>query len=166
MEQRRDPAPGWAASRARRLAARTCDLVAEHKRAQESWPAGWRFVALRLEPFWRVEDTGGGPPLLHCANSRTGVAMSRAFVKESDRDDETLPDREISAHPNFVTARGLTQLEDRVRDLEQERSDARACDDSGALARAARELRYFQARRDSARLVEPAASPSCGVVMR
>ena len=86
--------------------------------------------------------------------------MSRAFVKESDRDDETLPDREISAHPNFVTARGLTQLEDRVRDLEQERSDARACDDSGALARAARELRYFQARRDSARLVEPAASPS------
>ena len=61
--------------------------------------------------------------------------MSRAFVKESDRDDEMLPDREVSPHPNFVTARGLAQLEARVRDLEQERSAARAVDDSGAMAR-------------------------------
>ena len=85
--------------------------------------------------------------------------MSRAFVKESDRDDETLPDREVSPHPNFVTARGLAQLEARVRDLEQERSAARAADDSGAVARTARDLRYYQARRDSARLIEPVASP-------
>lgn len=85
--------------------------------------------------------------------------MSRAFVKESDRDDETLPDREVSTHPNFVTARGLARLEARVRELEQERSAARAVGDSGTVARAARELRYYQVRRDSARLIEPAVSP-------
>jgi transcription elongation GreA/GreB family factor len=86
--------------------------------------------------------------------------MSRAFVKESDRDDATLPDREPSAHANFVTARGLAELEARVREFEQERTQARAAGDEGRVARAARELRYYQARRDSARLVEPSAPAS------
>jgi transcription elongation GreA/GreB family factor len=85
--------------------------------------------------------------------------MSRAFVKESDRDDEALPGREISAHPNFVTARGLAQLDAKVREFEQDRSAARAGDDSGAVARANRELRYYQARRDSARVINPSATP-------
>ena len=84
--------------------------------------------------------------------------MSRAFVKESDRDDVTLPDREPSAHPNFVTARGLAEIETRLREFEQERTLARADGDEGRVARAARELRYYQARRESARLVEPPAT--------
>lgn len=88
------------------------------------------------------------------------ATMSRAFVKESDRDDETLPDREVSTHPNFVTARGLGLLENRVRELEQERAAARAIDDTGTVARVARELRYYQARRDTARLIEPAQTPT------
>jgi transcription elongation GreA/GreB family factor len=82
--------------------------------------------------------------------------MSRAFVKESDQDTESLPERAISAHPNLVTARGLALLEARVRELEAERSAARAANDATALARIARDLRYFQARRDSARPVTPA----------
>ncbi len=84
-------------------------------------------------------------------------AMSRAFVKESDQDSETLPERAISPHPNLVTARGLSLLESQVRELEAARSAARAAADAPALARIARDLRYFQARRDSAKLVTPAA---------
>ena len=86
------------------------------------------------------------------------VAMNRAFVKESDQDIEALPERAISPHPNLVTARGLALLESRVRELEADRSAARASDDSAALARIARDLRYFQSRRESARLVAPAAA--------
>jgi transcription elongation GreA/GreB family factor len=86
-------------------------------------------------------------------------AMSRAFVKESDQDAEALPERAISPHPNFVTAQGLALLEARVRELEAERSAARASNDAAALARTARDLRYFQARRDSAKPVSPAANP-------
>ena len=86
-------------------------------------------------------------------------AMSRAFVKESDHDAAPLPERAISPHPNLVTERGLAQLDARVRELEAERSAARAANDAAALARIARDLRYFQARRESARLVKPAAQP-------
>src|SRR6267154_2733558 len=85
--------------------------------------------------------------------------MSRAFVKDSELDPETLPERAISEHPNLVTARGLAQLEARVRELEAERSAARAAADTAALARIARDLRYFQARKDSARLVRAAPHP-------
>ena len=86
-------------------------------------------------------------------------AMNRAFVKESDQDNEALPERAISPHPNLVTARGLAQIEARVRELEADRSAARAASDTAGLARIARDLRYFQLRRESARLVTPAAAP-------
>src|SRR4029077_14233185 len=86
------------------------------------------------------------------------VAMNRAFVKESDQDSEMLPERAISPHPNLVTARGLAQLEATVRGLEAARSAARAAGDTATLARIARDLRYFQLRRESARLVTPAAA--------
>ncbi|MBS0388963.1 MAG: GreA/GreB family elongation factor [Proteobacteria bacterium] len=86
--------------------------------------------------------------------------MSRAFVKESDQDGDALPERAISPHPNLVTARGQSLLEARVRELEAERSAARTGGDAAALARIARDLRYFQARRDSAKLISPPASPA------
>ena len=83
--------------------------------------------------------------------------VNRAFVKETDQDSDPLPDRTISEHPNLVTARGLALIEARVRELEAERSIARAAKDPSALARTARDLRYFHARRESARLVTPPA---------
>ena len=83
--------------------------------------------------------------------------MSRAFVKDSEQDTDPLPERAISPHPNLVTARGLALLEARVRELEAERSVARAAGDTDVLARVARDLRYFQARRESAKLVTPPA---------
>ena len=85
--------------------------------------------------------------------------MNRAFVKESDQDMKALPERAISPHPNLVTARGMELLETRVRELETQRSAARAANDAVALASIARDLRYFQARRDSARPVSAATHP-------
>jgi transcription elongation GreA/GreB family factor len=95
--------------------------------------------------------------------------MSRAFVKESDQDPGALPERAVSPHPNLVTARGLAALEARVRELEERRRAARAANDAAAMAAIARDLRYFQARRDSARLVTPPAAPDAarfGVLVR
>jgi transcription elongation GreA/GreB family factor len=88
---------------------------------------------------------------------RMMFVVSRAFVKESDQDTDLLPERAVSEHPNLVTTRGLGLIETRVRELEAERSIARAANDTIALARLARDLRYFQARRESARLVTPPA---------
>jgi len=41
--------------------------------------------------------------------------MSRAFVRNSDGEPEPLPERAVSTHPNFVTPRGLAQIEARVQ---------------------------------------------------
>ena len=82
--------------------------------------------------------------------------MSRAFVRESDGDPGALPERAVSTHPNFVTPRGLAAIEARVRELEEERQAARDSGDTAARARVERDLRYWSARRASARLVGPA----------
>jgi len=84
--------------------------------------------------------------------------VSRAFVRESDADPAALPERALSPHPNFVTPRGLKAIEARVRELEAERQAAREGGDEATRARVERDLRYFSARRASARLVEPATS--------
>jgi len=84
--------------------------------------------------------------------------MSRAFVRESDQDPGSLPELPLSPHPNFVTARGLSAIETRVRELEAQRQDARAADDAALRARIERDLRYWNARRASARVVAAATS--------
>jgi transcription elongation GreA/GreB family factor len=84
--------------------------------------------------------------------------MSRAFVRNSDDDPQSLPERPVSPHPNFVTARGLAAIEARVRDLEVQRQAAREAEDASLRARLERDLRYWSARRASARMVAPAAA--------
>jgi transcription elongation GreA/GreB family factor len=84
--------------------------------------------------------------------------MSRAFVRESDQDGAELPERPVSPHANFVTPRGLAAIEAQLRSLESQRQAARAAGDTGARARVERDWRYWNARRASARLVEPAAA--------
>ena len=83
--------------------------------------------------------------------------MSRAFVKEPDRQDafEELPERPISPHPNLVTAEGLAQIETEMTRLQQDHAAAQAANDRSALARAARDLRYLNARRAMAEVVPP-----------
>ena len=85
--------------------------------------------------------------------------MSRAFVREDDQGAEALPDRVISTHPNFVTAAGLAQLETRLRELEAAQAAARTAEDRDALARIGRDLRYYSARRQSARVVTAEPAP-------
>ena len=85
--------------------------------------------------------------------------MSRAFVRESDQDMESLPERVISPHPNFVTSAGMRLIEEQIRELDSARRAAREQDDKAALARIERDLRYWTQRRVSARVVEPAGSP-------
>ena len=82
--------------------------------------------------------------------------MSRAFVKEHDgRDGEDLPDRPISPHQNFVTPEGLALIEAAHDRAHAEHAAALAANDRPSLARAARELRYWAARRASAQLLPP-----------
>ena len=86
--------------------------------------------------------------------------MSRAFVRESDSDAlDTLPDRPISPHPNFVTQAGLAKIDSRLRELEAARSAALAASDRAALAGIERDLRYWKQRRSSARIIAPPAAP-------
>jgi transcription elongation GreA/GreB family factor len=84
--------------------------------------------------------------------------MSRAFVRESDQ-AAALPERPVSEHPNFVTAAGLRKIEARILELEAARAAAKAGGDDAALAHAERDLRYWNQRRASARLVEPRSRP-------
>lgn len=88
--------------------------------------------------------------------------MSRAFVRETDGAEvpQDLPERPVSTHPNFVTARGLRQIEDRIHELEAAREGPKRSEDKDALARVDRELRYWQQRKSSAKLVEPEAAPT------
>jgi transcription elongation factor GreB len=92
--------------------------------------------------------------------------MSRAFVKDSD-DDHTageLPERPVSARPNYVTANGLDQLQARVRELNDQHEQLKALveEDSGAkqkLREVERDQRYFNAQLERAIVVDPAAQP-------
>ena len=88
--------------------------------------------------------------------------MSRGFVKEDDLEHAgtDLPERPLSEHPNYVTPAGLQQLQQQAVDLEQQRlALAPRKEDPSAqqqLARINRDLRYVQARLESAIPVNPA----------
>jgi transcription elongation GreA/GreB family factor len=80
--------------------------------------------------------------------------MSRAFVKEQDYETpEALPDRPISAHPNDVTAEGMAQIDEASAAARAALTRAQMTDDRAAAAAASRDLRYWNARRTTARVV-------------
>ncbi|BBU61910.1 transcription elongation factor GreB [Methylosinus sp. C49] len=85
--------------------------------------------------------------------------MSSAFTKEQDDDElrQELPDRPISPHRNLVTPEGLAMIEAELARLHDELESAQAKDDKGAVALAARDLRYWSARRATAEVVRPIA---------
>ena len=87
--------------------------------------------------------------------------MSRAFVKEDDVVD-ALPERPISSHENYVTARGLELIEAALSRAQSDHAAAQAAADREALASSARELHYWQQRRASAQLISP--PPDCDKV--
>jgi transcription elongation GreA/GreB family factor len=85
--------------------------------------------------------------------------MSKAFTKEDDAGHEAeLPERPISPYPNLVTAEGLAQIEAVIARVTAEQARARVEGDAGVAASAARDLRYWSARRAIAQLTEPKPS--------
>ncbi|MGQ0442090.1 MAG: GreA/GreB family elongation factor [Methylophilaceae bacterium] len=86
--------------------------------------------------------------------------MSRGFVKEDDLEHAgtDLPERPISAHPNYVTPNGLKQLQDEASALDKARLLLLHQDNDVAkqkLAMIERDMRYLSARLAQAILVDP-----------
>ncbi len=81
--------------------------------------------------------------------------MSRAFVKEGDGEDDGLPDRAISEHPNYVTANGLAMIDAELACITA--ALAEAGDDRAARAPLERDLRYWRSRHATAEVVPPSA---------
>ncbi|MFJ4068590.1 GreA/GreB family elongation factor [Pseudomonas sp. NPDC089996] len=91
--------------------------------------------------------------------------MSRAFVNEDQAAalaDQPV-ERRVSDQPNYVTASGLSQLQQRVSELNALRSELQAQGERGdkqRLADTERDLRYFSARVQSAQVMPEATSRS------
>lgn len=89
--------------------------------------------------------------------------MSRAFVNEDQAAAQASQpvERRVSDQPNYVTAQGLSQLQQRVAALNSLRSELLAQGeraDKQRLADSERDLRYFTARLQSAQVVPAATS--------
>ena len=83
--------------------------------------------------------------------------MSRAFVKEADYRPADLRDRPISTHPNLVTPEGFAAIERAINRFSAAYRAAVDKHDKAAIAAVQRELRYWSARRATAKLVESPA---------
>jgi transcription elongation GreA/GreB family factor len=83
--------------------------------------------------------------------------MSKAFVRDEDDKHERLPDRIVPPHPNLVTAKGLTLIQNEIAKLRNEHAAAEASDHQLELARVTRDLRYWINREQTSELTEPGA---------
>lgn len=90
--------------------------------------------------------------------------MSRAFVSEEAEESRAsaVPERPVSTHPNLVTPSGLALIETALASAQAALAEAPAQD--SARPRLQRDLRYWQARRATATLIEPRTSPPDEVV--
>jgi transcription elongation factor GreB len=115
--------------------------------------------ALSFIPF-----AAGGPAWQSDSKRNEVNEMSRAFVKEENEalTDEALPERPVSAQPNYVTPAGLEQLRAKVDALHAEHVRLkRAAEDFDRprLSQIERDLRYYQAKLDSAIPVDISTQP-------
>jgi transcription elongation GreA/GreB family factor len=86
--------------------------------------------------------------------------MSRAFVRDVEPETIELPDRVVSSHPNLITAEGLAAIERTLSHFEAANNAAIAKNDRTAIAAIQRELRYWNTRRSTAKVIGPAADKS------
>ena len=94
-------------------------------------------------------------------SGEVGTNMSRAFVKEQDVDTvEHLADRPVSEHPNTVTDQGMAQIDTALAEARVAHAAAQASSDRASIGAAAREVRYWSARRASAQLVPASGDTS------
>ncbi len=81
--------------------------------------------------------------------------MSRAFVREEDQlPPEPPPEFKLSSHPNLVTPRGFEQIGRTIDDLNAMIAESPIGEIKDRLLR---DLRYWTARKETARVVEPEA---------
>jgi len=90
--------------------------------------------------------------------------MSRAFVKDDNEalPSEELPERPVNSEPNYITPAGLAKLRRKVEKLHDEHvrlKEAQEDFDRPRLAQVERDLRYYQARLESAILVDVSKQP-------
>ena len=86
--------------------------------------------------------------------------MSRAFVKENDLEHAgiDIPERPISAEPNYVTPNGLQLLKEQLKLLENDLNQIKQKDDQQSQQikfKIEREIRYILARLESAIIINP-----------
>jgi transcription elongation GreA/GreB family factor len=83
--------------------------------------------------------------------------MSSAFTKDPD-DGGALPEpgeRHVSTHRNLVTKNGLTMIDTEIAVLRDEMKKAEADGNREKIALVARDLRYWNARRETAEVSLP-----------
>jgi transcription elongation GreA/GreB family factor len=85
--------------------------------------------------------------------------MSRAFTREEDSDAALadIGERPVSTHRNLVTRKGLAQIDAEVAALREQLARAEAEGLRERIALVSRDLRYWNARRETAELSEPTA---------
>lgn len=82
--------------------------------------------------------------------------MSRAFTREDDSENiADIGERPVSQHRNLVTEDGLAMIEKEVGALRAELAKAEADGNREKIALVSRDLRYWNARRESAELSVP-----------
>lgn len=79
--------------------------------------------------------------------------MSRAFVKDQDDLVEDAGERPVSPHPNLVTERGLTLIDEELDRLRKDLAHAMHEANRAAISSLSRDLRYWTQRRTTAQLV-------------
>ncbi|MEJ6781334.1 transcription elongation factor GreA [Aminobacter sp. Piv2-1] len=90
--------------------------------------------------------------------------MSRAFTREDDSENQIadIGERPVSTHRNLVTEQGLAHIETELGGLREELAKAEAAADRERIATVSRDLRYWQARRETAEVSVP--EPDSSVV--
>ena len=86
--------------------------------------------------------------------------MSRAFVKENDLEHAgiDIPERPISAEPNYVTPNGLQLLKEQLTSLENDLQQIKEKNDQQSQQikfKIERDIRYILARLESAIIINP-----------
>ena len=83
--------------------------------------------------------------------------MSRAFTREDGTESAIadIGERPVSHHRNLVTAEGLAAIDAAVAQLREDLARAESDADRERIATVSRDLRYWNARRESAELSMP-----------
>ena len=86
--------------------------------------------------------------------------MSRAFTREDDSDSSIadIGERPVSQHRNLVTPEGLEAIDAEVAALRSELAKAESAGERERIALMSRDLRYWNARRESAEVSVPDAN--------